>query len=88
MDTSRQTAGVMWGHVSGLTGKLLSEELRYQYNANKNYLFTGVISLEINVEKIVGAGTAADFKNIFQYIVYAIDKRYFKENLLKTLKVD
>lgn len=31
---------------------------------------------------------AADLKNIFQYIVYAIYETYFKVNLLKTLKVD
>lgn len=46
------------------------------------------IFLEISVENILGAGTAADFKNIFQCIVYAIYKLYFNENLLKTLEVD
>lgn len=66
MDTSRQTAGVMWGCVSGLTGTLLSEELGYQYCVNKNWFFTADIFLEINVENVLGAGTAAGFKNTFQ----------------------
>lgn len=56
----------MWGRVSGLTGTLLSEELGNQYCVNKNWFFTGDIFLEINVENILGAGTAADFKNTFQ----------------------